>query len=46
MNPIDEKGGVIVPLSVSYKHFGRECGEEIGEVVIFDLERVCTRCRC
>jgi hypothetical protein len=34
------KGGVIVPLSVSYKHFGREREEEIGEVVIFDLEQI------
>jgi hypothetical protein len=25
---------------VSYKHFGRERGEEIGEVVIFDSEKV------
>lgn len=27
-------------LSVSYKHFGREGAEEIGEVVIFDSEKM------
>lgn len=31
-----------MPLSVSYKHFGRERGEEIGEVVIFDDEKMAT----
>ncbi len=29
-----------MPLSVSYKHFGDEGGEEIGEVVIFDSEKM------
>ena len=27
-------------LSVSFKHFGDERGEEIGEVVIFDSEKM------
>jgi hypothetical protein len=34
------KGGVIVTQSVSFKHFGRERGEEIGNVVIFDSEQI------
>lgn len=29
-----------MPLSVSYKPFGHEGGEEIGEVVIFDDEKM------
>jgi hypothetical protein len=29
-----------VPLSVSFKHFSSERGEEIGEVVIFDSEKI------
>jgi hypothetical protein len=29
-----------VTLSVSFKHFGHERGEEIGEVVIFDSEQI------
>lgn len=29
-----------MPLSVSFKHFGHERGEEIDEVVIFDEEKM------
>jgi hypothetical protein len=29
-----------MPLSVSFKNFGHERGEEIGEVVIFDEEKM------
>jgi hypothetical protein len=38
--PRQPKGGPTVTLSVSFKHFGNERGEEIGEVVILDSEKM------